>query len=121
MPGNALPTDVLGWIPSVSLATGKLMPDWPFARALRRDIGSFRDQAAESRHGPQFPVTPSFVHNRGLRHDEQIRSVTALSVAHMQDEIARLFALMRETADFGGADLADINACATDGDNAREE
>src|SRR5882672_10298780 len=36
----------------------------------------------------------------------------------MQEEIARLFAAMRESADFADVDLADINACATDGYNA---
>ena len=60
-----------------------------------------------------FPAWTSFAHNRGLRHDEQIRSATALSLVHMQEEIARLFALMQETSDSGDVDLADINACAT--------
>jgi ankyrin repeat protein len=36
----------------------------------------------------------------------------------MQEEIVRLFARMRESADFADVDLSDINASATDGDNA---
>jgi uncharacterized small protein (DUF1192 family) len=39
-------------------------------------------------------------------------------IAHMREEIVRLFASMRQTADFADIDLTDINACATDGDNA---
>jgi ankyrin repeat protein len=36
----------------------------------------------------------------------------------MQPELVRLFAALRESADFEGADLSDVNACAVDGDNA---
>jgi ankyrin repeat protein len=36
----------------------------------------------------------------------------------MQEDMERLFARMRESADFADVDLYDINACATDGDNA---
>ena len=36
----------------------------------------------------------------------------------MQDDISRLFELMRQPADFADVDLSDVNACATDSDNA---
>lgn len=37
---------------------------------------------------------------------------------NMNDEIARVFAAMRELPDFAEIDVSDINACGTDGDNA---
>jgi hypothetical protein len=36
----------------------------------------------------------------------------------MQEEVARFLASLRETADFESVDMSDVNACASDGDNA---
>ena len=36
----------------------------------------------------------------------------------MNDSLERIFAKLHDTADFEGADFADVNACSIDGDNA---
>src|SRR5229473_3470268 len=37
---------------------------------------------------------------------------------HMNAKVKRIFARLRDTADFADSDLSDINVCASDGDNA---
>jgi hypothetical protein len=52
--GRSVPTNAL--VVSYSVIPGcRLLGSWSQGQALRRDIGSFRDQAAELRHGTQFP------------------------------------------------------------------
>ena len=55
---------------------------------------------------------------RGLLAHMTSRLPFALGSVYMDDSVAQILTSLRDLCDFAESDLSDVNACASDGDNA---